>query len=127
MALDKTTQREIESNVLASVRNVILIVLCAGMMGMGMVKIVGEPQLLAKFAEWGFSRWIVFAIGIFELAIAITLFIKPLRKYALISLIVLLVAAIGFHIYNDDISGAIGPFAVLNGAIALGLLDKKIG
>ena len=62
MSLDNKTKKTIEINVMASVRNILLVVLCAGMMGMGMVKMVGVPELVERFAEWGFTRWMVFAI-----------------------------------------------------------------
>ncbi len=127
MALDNQTKRTIESNVMASVRNILLVVLCAGMMGMGMVKMVGVPELVERFAEWGFNRWMVFAIGIIELTISITLFIKSTRKYAILALVALLVSALSTHVLFGDQMGAIGPFAVLMGTLAFWWLDSKVG
>lgn len=127
MTLDNQTKRTIESNVMASVRNILLVVLCAGMMGMGMVKMVGVPELVERFAEWGFGRWMVFAIGILELTISITLFIKSTRKYAILALVVLLVSALSTHILFGDEMGAIGPFTVLMGTLAFWWLDNKVG
>ena len=127
MALDKQTQKTIETNVMASVRNILLVVLCAGMMGMGMVKLVGVPQLVEQFANWGIGRSIMFAIGIVELTISICLFIKPTRHYAIIALVLLLIGAITAHLYFNDTMGAIGPFAVLNGALVFWWLEKKVG
>lgn len=127
MTLDRQTKKTIETNVMASVRNVLLVVLCAGMMGMGMVKMVGVPELVERFAEWGFTRWMVFAIGLLELSISIGLFIKPVRKYAIIALIVLLVSALSTHILFGDEIGAIGPFAVLTGSLLFWWLDSKVG
>ena len=127
MSLDNQTKKTIESNVMASVRNVLLVVLCAGMMGMGMVKMVGVPELIERFAEWGFSRWMVFAIGILELSISIALFIKPVQKYAILALIALLVSALSTHVLFGDVMGAIGPLAVLTGALAFWWLDSKVG
>jgi len=98
MTLDTQTRKTIETNVMASVRNILLVVLCAGMMGMGMVKMVGVPELVERFAEWGFSRWMVFAIGVLELSISIGLFIKPVRQYAILALICLLVSALSTHV-----------------------------
>lgn len=126
MTLDNQTKKTIESNVMASVRNVLLVVLCAGMMGMGMVKLVGVPELVERFAEWGFTRWMVFAIGIIELSISIALFIKPVRKYAVLVLVALLVSALSTHVLFGDVSGAIGPFAVLTGALVFWWLDSKV-
>lgn len=127
MSLDNQTKKTIESNVIASVRNVLLVVLCAGMMGMGMVKLVGVPEIVERFAEWGFTRWMVFAIGILELSISIGLFIKPIRKYAILALIALLVSALSTHVLFGDEMGAIGPFAVLTGTLAFWWLDSKVG
>lgn len=127
MSLDNQTKKTIESNVIASVRNVLLVVLCAGMMGMGMVKLVGVPEIVERFAEWGFTRWMVFAIGILELSISIGLFIKPIRKYAILALIALLVSALSTHVLFGDEMGAIGPFAVLTGTLLFWWLDSKVG
>lgn len=126
MSLDRQTKKTIESNVMASIRNILLVVLCAGMMGMGMVKMVGVPELIERFAEWGFTRWMVFAIGALELSISIGLFIKPVRQYAILALVVLLISALSTHVLFGDTSGAIGPFAVLTGALALWWLDTKV-
>lgn len=126
MSLDNQTKKTIESNVMGSVRNVLLVVLCAGMMGMGMVKMVGVPELVERFAEWGFTRWMVFAIGVLEFSISIALFIKPIRKYAILALISLLVSALSTHVLFGDSSGAIGPFAVLIGALSFWWLDSKV-
>lgn len=129
MGLDLNTKRDIERNVLGAVRNVLLVVLCAGMLGMGMVKLVGVPELVERFAEWGFSRWMVAAIGALELAISILLFIKPTRSKSLFAMVLLLLGAIATHLVHQDYYGAIGPFAVLNAALLLGFLtrflDKK--
>jgi len=127
MTLDTQTRKTIETNVMASVRNILLVVLCAGMMGMGMVKMVGVPELVERFAEWGFSRWMVFAIGVLELSISIGLFIKPVRQYAILALICLLVSALSTHVLFGDTSGAIGPFCVLTGALLFWWLDSKVG
>lgn len=127
MALDNQTKRAIESNVMASIRNILLVILSAGMMGMGMVKMVGVPELIERFAAWGFNRWMVFGIGIIELSISITLFIKSTRKYATIALVVLLVSALSTHVLFGDEMGAIGPFAVLTGTLAFWWLESKVG
>lgn len=127
MSLDNQTKKVIESNVLASVRNVLLVVLCAGMMGMGMVKMVGVPELVERFAEWGFTRCMVFGIGIIELSISIALFIKPARKYAILALVTLLVSALSTHILFGDVMGAIGPLSVLLGTLLFWWLDDKVG
>ena len=127
MSLDQQTKKAIETNVMASVRNILLVILCAGMMGMGMVKIVGVPELVERFAEWGFSRWMVFAIGLLELSISIGLFIKPVRKYAILALVALLVSALSTHVLFGDEMGAIGPFAVLTGTLIFWWLDSKVG
>jgi len=127
MSLDRQTKKAIETNIMASVRNVLLVVLCAGMMGMGMVKMVGVPELVERFAEWGFSRWMVFGIGVIELSISIGLFIKPARKYAILVLICLLVSALSTHVLFGDASRAIGPFCVLTGALLFWWLDTKVG
>ena len=126
MSLDNQTKKTIETNVMASIRNILLVILCAGMMGMGMVKMVGVPELVERFAEWGFTRWMVFAIGLLEMSISIALFIRPVRKYAILALIALLVSALSTHILFGDESGAIGPFAVLTGTLAFWWLDSKV-
>jgi hypothetical protein len=127
MSLDNKTKKTIEINVMASVRNILLVVLCAGMMGMGMVKMVGVPELVERFAEWGFTRWMVFAIGVLETGISIMLFIKPVRKYAILAFIVLLISALSTHVLFGDAIGAIGPFAVLTGTLVFWWLDSKVG
>jgi len=126
MSLDNQTKRTIESNVMASVRNILLVVLWAGRVGMGMVKMVGVPELVERFAEWGFTRWMVFAIGVLEMSISISLFIKPVRKYAILALIALLVSALSTHVLYGDTMGAIGPFGVLIGALLFWWLDSKV-
>lgn len=124
--LDKQTQHAIEHNIIASVRNILLVVLCAGMMGMGMVKILGVPELVERFANWGIGRTMVLLIGIVELTISICLFIQRTRRYAIIAMLILLTGAIATHLYHSDWTGAIGPFAVLNGLLIFWWLNSKL-
>ncbi len=126
MSLNRESQREIESNVITSLRNIVMVILSAGMLGMAMVKLVGVPQLIDSFSNWGISREIAFGIGVIELIIAIAIFITESRKYALIALAILLFGAIATHLYHQDIAGAIGPVAVLIGGAVLWWLDNLV-
>lgn len=126
MALNKESKRAIERNALGALRNIILVVLCAGMLGMSMVKLVGEPMLMEKFASWGIGPWLVRAIGLLELAMAICIFIKPTRVKGLMALGALLLAALAMHLFHQDYYGAIGPFAVLNAVLLLLFLERTI-
>ena len=100
---------EILRNVLASVKNIFIVVICVGYLGAGMLKLVEYPTLVAEFNYWGFPRWSMYVIGLAEIALSIGVFYLPTRIASLFGLIALMAGAILVHVINDEINFVAAP------------------
>ncbi len=116
----------IKRNFLVGVHHVLLMVLVAGMLGVGMMKCVGSPDVVESFQNWGLPDWSRYVVGVVELIIGICLVIPVTRKYALFSLLLLMIGATGVHIIHGEYLDLIGPGFILCAVMAMLWLRDRI-
>jgi putative oxidoreductase len=82
----------------------------------GVTKLLAVPFQIAFFNHWGYPLSFMYLIGSLELAGAIGLWIRPLRVYANIGLLGLMIGALYTHISRHD------PFQMMGLAILASVL-----
>jgi putative oxidoreductase len=100
---------EILRNILISLKNIFIVIICVGFLGAGMLKMVELPELVAEFNYWGFPAWIMYVIGIIEIVLAIGVFYLPTRIPSLFAFIVLMTGALLVHIVYGEYNFLIAP------------------
>jgi len=80
----------------------------------GLGKFTGDWN--AKFIQWGYPLFFVYAVGVVEIGGMIGLFIGKVRKWAALLLIVTMLGAAVTHLMNDEF-----PKLIHNGVL-IGLL-----
>ena len=107
-------------------RSLLVLFLSAGFLGIGMMKIVGYPDIADYFNVWGFPLWVMYAVGIVELILCVGVFYLPTRKYAIFGIIILMLGAMGVHIYQNEFEYAVVPFVIGLSALILGVIERNI-
>ncbi len=102
-----------------AIANILIIVLCLGMVGAGMIKLMGVPQLIEWWDAWGLPHWLRYVIGVIEFAVGICIFIPQTRKFALYVLIIEMIGAFTLHMAYEEFWDTRGPILVL---LSAGLL-----
>jgi uncharacterized membrane protein YphA (DoxX/SURF4 family) len=102
-----------------AIANIIIIVLCLGMVGAGMIKLMSLPQLVEWWDAWGLPHWFRYVIGAFEFVIGLCIWIPQTRKYALYALIIEMIGAFTLHMAYEEFWDARGPILVLIAASLL--------
>jgi hypothetical protein len=108
------------------ITNLCILFLCTGFLGVGMLKLVSYPSMIESFSKWGISSILMYVLGLFELALAVGIFYKPTRKYAVIGGLILMAGAIYIHISYDEMSQLYGPIFVTALFITLFITDDLI-
>ena len=100
---------EILKNILASLKNIFIVIICVGFLGAGMLKLVELPALVAEFKYWGFPLWSMYLIGLVEILLSIGVFYLPTRIKSLIGLIILMFGAMTVHIIFGEYNYVLAP------------------
>lgn len=99
----------------ANTKNIIAWVVTAAIAFMigsaGVMKLMGVEDLVQNFQKWGYSDIFRYAIGGFEVAGVIGLFIPSVRKLAAMGIIGLMIGAVYTHMSNGE------PFSANGAAI----------
>ncbi len=103
-----------------------ILFLCAGFLGVGMLKLVNYPLINESFTKWGIPMYLKYLIGLFEISLSLCIFYKPYRKYAVFSALVLMVGAIYIHISHNETSQLYGPIFVCTLLISILISDDLI-
>ncbi len=74
----------------------------------GIDKLVGDPNQVRHFAEWGYPLWFLYIVGIVEVGGGISLFISQVRFYGVLLLSATMVGAAVTHLR----AGETGAFPV---------------
>jgi uncharacterized membrane protein YphA (DoxX/SURF4 family) len=111
--------------VLSGLKNLLILVLSSGFLGIGMLKLVEYPAIANIFSNWGFPLWSRYLIGITEICLAIGVFYRPSRKWSSVGIVLLMIGAIFVHIYFKENERLLPPVMILVGTILLITLDIK--
>jgi putative oxidoreductase len=117
---------EILRNILASIRNILLVVVCVGFLGAGMLKMVALPVVKAEFLYWNFPIWSMYVIGLVEIVLSLGVFYKPTRVNSIFALIVLMCGAGLVHIINKEMNYVVAPFGIIGMCAIILYLEKKL-
>ncbi|MGE3466659.1 MAG: DoxX family protein [Pyrinomonadaceae bacterium] len=91
---------------------IIQILIAVMFLMMGGQKLMGEAEVTANFARWGFPSFMQYIIGFFEVAGAIGLLIPRLAGLAASGLILIMMGALGTHLMHGEFDMAPVPVAV---------------
>lgn len=86
---------------------IMLTITTLAFLAVGTLKIIGLPMEVELFTKWGYPLWFMYFIGACEVLGAIGLHIKRVARVAGICLVVLLIGAIGTHIFHNE--GLVAP------------------
>jgi len=97
----------------AALRNIAMLILSVGFLGVGMLKLIAFPAMVTAFEQWQLPSWSMYIIGVIELAIAVSLFYQPWRSKAIMAAFALMIGAISVHLIAGQFSQLYGPLVVL--------------
>jgi len=83
----------------------------------GATKLAALPMQVDSFARWGFPPALMYVVGAAEVALAVGLWLKPLRAIAPVGLMAVRSGAVLTHLLKEQ-GDNIGPAAVLLAAAA---------
>lgn len=104
---------EIKHNLQGGAINVLIVVLCLGMVGSGMIKVMGLQSVVVVFDNWGFPPFFRYVVGIWELVLGICIFIPKTRKIALMALMLEMLGALTVHLVYGEYYDTRGPIMVM--------------
>jgi len=110
--------------VLSGIRNLLILVLSSGFLGIGMLKLVEFPAIASIFFDWGFPLWSRYIIGVIEIIIAIGVFYQPTRLKASFGILILMLGATIVHIYFKETERLLPPVLIILGALSLIFLQR---
>ncbi len=84
-----------------------------------MLKMVNYPSITESFIKWGIPVYLKYVLGVMEILLAVGIFYKPTRKYAVFTGLVVMAGAIYVHISNNEAGQLYGPGFVVALLIAL--------
>jgi len=93
----------------------------------GGAKLAGAKPLADQFEEFGLPQFMMYLVGVLELAGAIGLFVDPLSSWAVLGLAGLMLGAIGNHVKAKHKFGKMAPsllLLVLTGVLAVMLFQQ---
>ncbi len=79
----------------------------------GVDKLVGDPNQVRHFAEWGYPLWFLYLTGVIELGGGVSLFIPPVRFYGILILSTTMVGALVTHLKAGEFGLAPIPLILL--------------
>ena len=99
----------------AGIANVLIVVLCLGMVGAGMIKLMSLESVVEVWNSWGLPTWLRYVIGSIEFVIGLCIFIPATRKYAIVGLFLIMIGALSTHLYFGEYWDTRGPLLVMIG------------
>ena len=108
----------------AAIANILIVVLCLGMVGAGMIKLMSVPQLVEWWDGYGLPHWARYVVGIFEFVVGLCIFIPQSRRYALYGLIIEMIGAFTIHMAYEEFWDSRGPILVLIASATLLYLQR---
>ncbi|MEQ1503444.1 MAG: DoxX family protein [Myxococcota bacterium] len=87
-----------------------------GLLPAGVMKLSGNPEMVAHFAGWGFPGFFVYLIGAVEVAAAVLTVVPRTRLIGAGIALAVMVAAAGTHLLHGE-AGQMAPALVI-GALA---------
>ncbi|MDZ4716027.1 MAG: DoxX family protein [Cytophagales bacterium] len=88
----------------------------------GLGKLTGATE--SAFIGWGYDTTFMYVIGTLEVLGAIGLFIKPLRTWAALGLIGLMVGAAYTHVTHDEMMNLLHNLVIVSIAVTVIRLSK---
>lgn len=95
---------------------ILIALLAIGFFGAGLTKLLGVEMQVQNFKSWGYPAWMIYPVGLSEVAIAAALlFFKP-KLYVVYGIYPWALVAIATHLQAGQASMIGGPvvFAILN-------------
>jgi uncharacterized membrane protein YphA (DoxX/SURF4 family) len=83
-------------------RWVLLVLVTIAFLAGGSMKVLGTDIETNMFINWGYPIWFMYLVGTCEILGAIGLHIKRVSRFAAIGLIVILIGAIGTHVFHQE-------------------------
>lgn len=103
----------VKGTVVVASQLVIMLVLSVGLLGIGMLKIVGFPDFVELFQQWGLPLGFMYGSGIFEIIMSIAIFNQPTRKFTYLICLVYILGILTFHIVSQELEFIPGPLLVI--------------
>lgn len=116
---------QIIKDVISGVRMILILFLCGGFLGLGMLKMVDFPLMADSFASWNFPHYSMYLVGAFEIILSILIFYQPSRINALIISILFMIAAFSTHILFNQWNQLYGPILTLTLIVPLLIIELK--
>lgn len=97
---------------------IITALLVFGFIFSGYLKVTGNPEMVNGFKQWGYPWFFMYVIGVAELISAVGLPFRKARPWAALTLIIIMIGAIGTHLLHDEAAWA----ALINLLLLIALL-----
>ena len=124
--MDKELDRAIRNTLIGGVRLLAILFLSVGFLGLGMLKLVGQPEIIEHFKTWNIPSVVMYIIGTFELVIAVGIFYQPTRKISSIITCFFMLVISGFHLVKGDYTYLIAPTVILFISFILFIIESRI-
>jgi hypothetical protein len=123
--LEKELDKAIKSTLISGIKLLSILFLSVGFLGLGMLKLVGQPEIVEHFKIWNIPSYFMYILGIFEILLAIGVFYTPIRKNTALIIAIFMILVSGFHILKGDFSYLLGPSFILLLTLALYIIETK--
>lgn len=90
----------------------------------GIIKLFNFNSVAAEFESWGYHPAFMYILGLAEIAGAISLMIPKIRIAGIVGLGIVMLGAIGTHIYAEEYYLILLPFVLLLVLIALFVMSR---
>jgi hypothetical protein len=115
---------DISRGIATTIKFVLLLIICVGFLGIGMVKLVSHPGIIDQFKYWSFPIWTMYLIGFIEVILSVVVFYKPTRERGLIGIIMLMCGAGLVHIIHQQWSYVYVPIILIALCVGILYLDR---
>ena len=116
---NQNSKNQIFKNLIYTFRNVFLLFLCVGFLGVGMVKLVDYPQIRDLLLSGGIPQLIIYLIGVIEVALSVLMFYQPTRHRALLAVCALMFGATCYHIYHAQWAYLTAPAVIITVVLSI--------
>jgi len=76
------------------------------LVGAGLMKLAGIPEVHKSFSILGLPAWFGYFLGLIEAVLAFAVFVSPVSRKAILSAFTILLGAICFHLVHTPVSEA---------------------